>query len=155
MAWSYTAAQGLVSYEPPSDMQYRDGECDEVYHARIGYEASLDGAVGWEMLPGGFETVVAKDEQAPYRYLVYVNTPRCHVEMVWIPTFPDWLGFLAQYGPAATGYALQTRLQEISDLLEKCFQAWHGHDAGDLCHTCDPHGYARQMERRRQARAKG
>lgn len=155
MAWCYTVAQGMVAYDPPAEMCWQDGEEEKAYHARIHYKDSFDEYVGHEMLPGGFATVVAMDEQAPYRYLVYVNAPCCHVEQVWIPTFPDWLTFLAHYGPAAATYMLQSRLHEIGQLLEKCFQAWHGHDAMNLCHECDPHGYARHMERRRAAKAHG
>jgi hypothetical protein len=155
VAWCYTAAAGLVAYEPPADMTWRDGEDDESWRTRIGYQPTYEDGVGHEYLPGSFKTYIASDEAATYRYLILMNAPRDHIEEIWIPTFADWLGFLAYYGPGITGYAIGSGIEDLHALLEKLFQAWHGHSAMDLCHACDPHGYARQMERRRQARAKG
>lgn len=154
MSWCYTATEGLQPYAVPAEMQWQEGEDDGKWLPRIGYQSSYDEHVGHEMLPGGYSTAVAIDPQAPYRYLVFINAPRDHVEEIWIPTFADWLAFLGQVGPAATGFAIQQCLSEMRTTLEKLFQAWHGHDAIDLCHECDPHGYARQIERRRTAREK-
>jgi len=72
--------------------------------------------------------------------------------LVWLPTFPDLLGYLshygASYGEGGPGAEVQRALDEMRLTLKRAFQAWHGHRGVEFCHECDP---AAALAARRQA----
>ena len=60
---------------------------------------------------------------------------------VFLPDFPSLMIFLRDYASVFSVISVNSVQQQILDILEKFFQAEHGHPAFTICDKCDPEGW--------------
>lgn len=69
---------------------------------------------------------------------------------VYLPDFPSMMMFVRDHAAAFSVEAANSYQQEILQIMQKFFQAVHGHDALNICKECDPHGWQIHMDKARK-----
>lgn len=147
----FTAANGFRDFE--SELDWKDGEDQEDFLARAGYErvAMSDGA--YSQREYGYSVAIHRSgigEPPKWHALVFVSDGDRH-DFVAVPTAADLLVLRMRLVPFHAIGVLERFDQAIS-LLEKAFTAWHGHESHYPCAECDPAGHRAEV-RLRLARA--
>lgn len=84
-------------------------------------------------------------------YMVSIWSPNREWERIHCNTFPDLLEFLRQLQPLIQAFDdSRDRKERIESIIEKAFEAWHGHSTYGNCPSCDRIGYETWMARKRQ-----
>lgn len=142
--FTYTRGQWADGIDLPA---WADDEEFSAYLHRIGY-SSCRLCVGDEH-GSSLELYESSDGSSFYANVTPMGSA-CYE--VFLPDFPSLMLFLKEFGPAFSLLNTESRQHEILSLLEKLFQAYHGHDAYELCKQCDPRGWEANLKRR-EARA--
>jgi hypothetical protein len=132
-AWKYSRGEWT---EIESPLVWLDGEEMGTALERAGYYRSASASYGYTDIGYGIE-VYTKEERGP-PYLLTVAVDGETYEEVWIEDFPSLLEFLRDFAPQFVQSGLEFRIGEMEKLMEKAFQAWHGHAAYSVCKQCDP-----------------
>lgn len=66
---------------------------------------------------------------------------------VYLPDFPSMMMFVRDHAAAFSVETANAYQQEILQIMQKFFQAVHGHDALNVCKECDPHEWQRQINK--------
>lgn len=140
--FEWNVAEKIRPYEIPAEQECRDGESDDEWLKRIGYE--WEGNMGipdvhqlrWfgRKEPGGHHAFVAT--------LVESSSWRA----IFLPTYDALLRLRALMAPLISQSLLEVHLTQLDEKASKAFRAWHGHHESRACFTCDPEGAKRQRE---------
>ncbi|MGE6214005.1 hypothetical protein, partial [Comamonas aquatica] len=66
---------------------------------------------------------------------------------VYLPDFPSMMMFVRDHAAAFSVETANSYQYEMLQIMQKFFQAVHGHDALNICKECDPHEWQRQKDR--------
>lgn len=149
----YTFNRGIFEDGSPLP-EWRDSEDFEDYLARIDY---LAGKTSFGSEFGGQLHIYESSSHTSF----YANvSPSGSTEYdVFLPDLPSMMMFIKDYGGVFSAASANDAQQEVLQLLEKFFQAEHGHAAHSICEQCDPEAWAenirRNEERRRSRKATG
>lgn len=87
---------------------------------------------------GGGETFEVHTNQAETAFVATLCPFGDYGHFVYLDSFSDLLDFMARYTPALELMNLRSDIEQLHELAEKAFQAWHGHHAVEVCRRCDP-----------------
>jgi hypothetical protein len=121
-----------------------DDEEFDTYRTRIGY-ASSPTRFG-HADSNQFELYGHPDGS----FLADVSFTHSHCFEVFLPDFPSAMLFIRDH---AAGFSLDESNithREVLTLLEKLFQAQHGHASHEICAKCDPEGWEKRQKFRRE-----
>lgn len=133
--------------------EWQDNEDLSSYLNRSGY-ATARATFGCE--DGGEFKVYESSDGKSFYALVCPLGDTCFD--VLLPDFPSLMMFIRDHAAAFAAESVNFTQQQALTILEKLFQAQHGHDAYSICQQCDPLGWEklRALEVRRKKReAKG
>jgi len=138
----------------PHVMPYlpHEDSCDDLL-ARHGYAKALWNPSASMLSPGLFE--VWMNREATFPYCLFLALPDDSSEVIWLASTPDYLDFLAKYGNPGLLTSVHGELEWLREIIEKLFQAWHGHGTTAYCRECDPRAWERRQEHLRQKRQSG
>jgi hypothetical protein len=138
--YSFTFTQG--KWEEGNKLpKWNDGEEFVEYLKRIGYQqvktiyGSEDG--------GGIEVYESMEGNSFYANVEPTNGA---IYEVYIPDFPSLMMFLKDYAAVFCMRNISETQQYIESVVEKYFQAQHGHAAHNICPECDPVGWKNMQE---------
>lgn len=83
-------------------------------------------------------------------FLADVTFTHSHCFEVFLPDFPSAMLFIRDH---AAGFALDEANithRDVFNLLEKLFQAQHGHASHEICSKCDPEGWEKIQKIRKE-----
>jgi hypothetical protein len=105
-------------------------------------------------VPGGYELWTHTTETQPHRYVVLLELPDASSAVVFLVSVPTLMDYLRLYARPALAAALMVQGNDVTQVLEKAFQAWHGHSPLDICDDCDPDGMKAERSRQQSNRGK-
>jgi hypothetical protein len=123
--------------------EWEDGEDSGSYLKRIGYLSSRT-VFGHED-SGHIEIFEASDSKTFYASVCPMGDA---VYEVFLPDFPSYMIFMRDYGTAFASEATNISQQQMLVLLEKLFQAEHGHSVHNICAQCDPLAWEHRIKNR-------
>lgn len=74
----------------------------------------------------------------------------CQYELIFVKDKASLMELRAKLAPMVAAESVAGML--ASKVVERAFRAWHGHDASDACHQCDPKQARRNEEHRAEWR---
>ena len=152
-AWIFTHSDQWERAEVIDDL--RDGEDIDVWMARLGYRPHSR-ARNSDIVEfvGSWMLYTAQAPSAPHAHALLVNGALEWGVLVWLPTFPDLLAYMAKYAEIGQQEWQEMEWEGMRDTIKKFFRAWHGHEATSFCQECDPHQYEiwRQKQSERHAK---
>ena len=151
MSWKYVLGEdGSPHWEKwtgPLDKEYYEGDEEwEAFLARQGYYGTPSISYGDEMT-GTIDIYTPQHGwgELPYTLdidfngyvgeaLIYIYDPRSLVD------------FLTRYSTPFILHDIRDDLRRLVEIVRKMFRAWHGHDADEVCLSCDPDLWKRRQE---------
>lgn len=131
------------SWEDGSPLpELEDNEDSESYLERIGYTQARH-QFGHQ--DGGQLEIYESSKGNSFYASVSPSGTTCYE--VFLPDFPSFMIFMRDYGAVFATEATNVSTQQILDLLEKMFQAKHGHSAHGFCQECDPVAWKAREQR--------
>ena len=143
--WMYKRGTWEETEDP---LVWEEGDAWETVLDRAGYEKQAEagfsgiGSSSWDI-----EVYKKKDDSS---YLASVCYNSSDIETIVLPDYPSLLMFLREFAPFLTLESILFELDELRTMGDKAFQAWHGHDYAMMCHFCDPVGWERDKQRKRE-----
>ena len=130
--------------EGSSAPEWENGEDFADYIVRIGYSpmkyrAGLEHGAEIEI----YTSVDAK------RFFASVSPDGNNCYDVFISDFPSLMLFIRDFASAFSILGIETHQAEMQGMIEKLFNAFHGHDAQGICSKCSPLEWRAQQDRRR------
>ena len=127
------------------------GECsgDESWSdclQRAGYKRHPFLSFGTDDYGNGVSVYKKQDEEPP----LYLSVMLCSDEVmtVLVDDMANLMQWLKDYWPPLALENMHVTHTEMLEALRKAFQAWHGHEADDICSECDPFAWERRCQRR-------
>lgn len=74
-------------------------------------------------------------------FLALVTLGSGSVHEVYLPDFPSMMEFIKDHGAGFSTDSINTILHNLSEVMDKLFQAQHGHPSHDICSKCNPEGW--------------
>jgi hypothetical protein len=150
-AWTFTSPETWTrSAEAPAWPENAD--CN-AYFATLGYtfqDRARHEDIG--EFVGCWRLYHAHDAAAACAYALLVEDGAGCV-VVWLPTFPDLLNYMAKYGELGQAEWQETEWEIMRTTIARAFRAWHGHADIRVCQKCDPDEYTLQRHLRAERRA--
>jgi len=104
------------------------------YLTRIGF-SPVAGTFGFDL---GGQIDVYESNSDKGNFYASVSPFGETIYEVFLPDFPSLMMFLRDHASVFSGEASNFAQQEILSILEKLFQAEHGHPASNICPKCSP-----------------
>ncbi|MCL1861885.1 MAG: hypothetical protein FWG52_10230 [Proteobacteria bacterium] len=117
---------------------WQDGEDFDDFVTRIGF-STIANTFGYDEERGLIEIYESTTGKGSF----YANaTPfGSSVYEVFLPDFPSMMMFIKDFAAVFFAKSSSYLQYDILSILEKQFQAQHGHSAYDVCPKCDPHSW--------------
>lgn len=142
-AWKYHHGEWSEIEDP---MVWNEGEDSKTAFKRAGYYTFPFCRFGVEEGQPSIELYAKEDYGPPW--LVNLNITDA-IEYIYIYDLPSLMQFLRDYAPMCSlSQMADIQEEQVSKILSRAFQAWHGHDFDNVCPRCDP----LEFKRREQAR---
>jgi hypothetical protein len=153
-AWIFTHPDTWTRTEVPAWPE-EEGDGVDDWMALLGYKphSRADNSDLVEFV-GSWMLYIALAPDAPYAHALLVDGAVENCVLVWLPTFPDLLAYMAKYGEVGQPAWERIEWEEVADAVKRMFRAWHGHASTTFCRECDPDQYARWQEKQAERRAK-
>ena len=146
--WEFTAQRGWLELNPHDTLPGWTGP-EEVLSAwldDIGYDQVGDSTGTQDVLV----LYASRDPESPWYFILEFVTPGERTELIFLPTFPDYMAFLKDYGAALGTSRGAGELGLLREWSRKTFRATHGHAPHLTCQLCAPTEYHEYPETRYQ-----
>lgn len=121
-----------------------DDEEYEAYRERVGY-FSKAATFGHD----DANQIILYEHASDGSFFADVSFTNGHCFEVFLPDFPSAMQFIKDHSASFSADEANITQQEIFTLLEKLFRAQHGHASHEICAKCDPEGWEKVLQMRR------
>lgn len=126
--------------------EQRDDEEFDAYRIRIGYAVS---PTRFGHIDANQFELYAHDDGSFFSDVSFTHS---HCFEVFLPDFPSAMLFIRDHAALFSLDEASIIQREMLTLLEKLFQAQHGHPSHEICAKCDPEGWEKIQNFRRAER---
>ena len=132
-----------------SPVEWGDDEEMHAFMARLGYRFQ-DQARNADLVEflGAWSLWASPSEGAAPAYALLLWGAGERFTLVWLPTFPDVMAYMAKYGEVGQRFWEREEWDDVANAVTLWFRASHGHGVEAVCARCDPERHARWRKER-------
>lgn len=121
---------------------WEDGEGFDDYLRRINFKTAP-----MEFGGEGLSQIQIYESDTRAEFLAHVCLNNENIYEVYLPDFPSMMMFIRDHAAAFSVETANTYQQDVLQIIQKFFQAIHGHDAFDICKECDPNEWQKRLKK--------